>query len=114
MLAVNQEFSRCRTRGESEESIACRMIKHASKGSTMALKPRTDIQNRGISGPTKRTNVLQKLFLKISVDLSILSSAHLDVGTPQILFDNYVGSKEFKSADAPIDYPLFLIKNKGQ
>ena len=37
--------------------------KHASKKSTLALKPRADapeVRNRGISGPTKRTRVLQK------------------------------------------------------
>ena len=33
--------------------------KHASKGSTLALRPITS-PNRGISGPTKRTDVLQK------------------------------------------------------
>ena len=37
--------------------------KHASKGSSLALKPWADI-TRGIGGPTKRTNVLQKLKIK--------------------------------------------------
>ena len=55
--------SRCCTRGESEDHTSER--KHTR--STLALKTRTDItrvQNRCISGPTKRTDVLQKLFLK--------------------------------------------------
>ena len=42
------------------------MTKHASKGSTLALKPgetSSEVQNRGISGLTKRTHVLQN-FLK--------------------------------------------------
>ena len=41
-----------------------RMTQAHKKGSTLALKPRADqVQNRGISGPTKRTYVL-KNFLK--------------------------------------------------
>ena len=32
--------SRCCTRGESQEFIACRRQKHASEGSNLALKPR--------------------------------------------------------------------------
>ena len=36
-------------------------MKHASEGSTLALKPRGDVIRRGISGPTKRT---PKFFLK--------------------------------------------------
>ena len=41
--------------------------KPASEKSTLALKPRADvtkIQNRDISGPTKRTYVLQRFFKK--------------------------------------------------
>ena len=34
------------------------VLKKASGRSTLALKPRT--KNRGISGPTKRNNVIQK------------------------------------------------------
>ena len=48
--------SRCRTRGESEDHTS----EKARKGSTLALKPRTDVQNRDTSGPTKRTYVLPK------------------------------------------------------
>ena len=47
-----QEVSKCCTRGESEESIECR------PGSTQVMDPKY----RDISGPTKRTEVLQKCF----------------------------------------------------
>ena len=42
-------------------------MKHASEGSSMALKPgkmSLEVQNGGISGPTKSTDVIQN-FLKI-------------------------------------------------
>ena len=41
-------------------------IKQGSEGSTLALKPVTspEVQNRGISGHTKWTDVLQNIFLK--------------------------------------------------
>ena len=61
--AGHQGVSRCRTGGESEESMRTR--KHASKGSTVALKRRTDVTRslkQGFSGPTKRTDVLQLFF----------------------------------------------------
>ena len=54
---------RCCTRGESQEFMACRWQ------STQARDPpwlwnlgetSSEVQNRGISGPTKRTHVLQK------------------------------------------------------
>ena len=41
-------------------NISC--TKHVSEGSTLALKPRgdvTEVQNRGMSDPTKRTDSLQ-------------------------------------------------------
>ena len=40
-------------------------VKLASEGSTVALKPRTEVQNRGIGGLTKRTDVLQQFFKTI-------------------------------------------------
>ena len=39
----HQEASRCVTRGVSEESIACRRKRHASKESILALKPGEDV-----------------------------------------------------------------------
>ena len=62
--AGHQEVSRCRTRGESEESIACRRQSTQARGSTLALKSRqmsSEVQNRGISGSIKRTHILGKL-----------------------------------------------------
>ena len=59
--------SRCNTRGESQEFIACRWQ------STQARDPPwlwnlgemlPEVQNRGISGPTKRTYVLQQFYWK--------------------------------------------------
>ena len=47
------------------------VTKHTSEESTLALKPRGDItksQNRGMSGPTKRTYVLQNFQRKKNND----------------------------------------------
>ena len=55
--ATHQEVSRCHTKGESEESSAHAQRKMQVGGFTMALKP--EVQD---SGPTKRTDVLQKFF----------------------------------------------------
>ena len=50
---------------EGIKGIHCmQLMKYASGGSTLALKSRTDITRslkQGISGPTKRTDVLQNL-----------------------------------------------------
>ena len=56
--AGHQGVSRCRTRG-----INCMQTpKPASEGSTLALKPRADIKNRGISGLQKR--LMHSIFFK--------------------------------------------------
>ena len=58
-------------------SVQARMC--ASEKSTLALKPRVDVtrvQNRGISGPTKRTYVLQKILKKEVLILSIKGSVN--------------------------------------
>ena len=34
-------------------------VKHISEESTLALKPMAKVKNRGVSGPTKGTDVLQ-------------------------------------------------------
>ena len=39
-------------------------IKHASMGIHPGFEMSPEVQNRGISGPTKRTDVLQQFFLK--------------------------------------------------
>ena len=52
----HQEISRCCTRGEFQELIA-QVMKHSSKGSILALKPRADITNspkQGYQWPNKR------------------------------------------------------------
>ena len=57
------------TRGESEDHTSEKACK---KGSTLALKPRADVTRgpkQGISGPTKRTYVLQKLNKEASIQL---------------------------------------------
>ena len=54
--------SRCRTRSESEGLTS----EKARKGSTLALnlgQTSPEVQNRGISGPMKRTYILQKFDL---------------------------------------------------
>ena len=63
-MLTSMTVSRCCTIGESEDHSS----KSACKGSTLALKLRaadiTRSPNRGISGPTKRTYVLQIFFFK--------------------------------------------------
>ena len=64
-----QEVGRCRTRGESQGTCNVTRTPLLSSNKTeptLALKPRGDgiiSPKQGISGPTKRTYVLQK-FLK--------------------------------------------------
>ena len=53
---AGKDVSRCYTRGESEESIA-----HRQGSMQVREAPRTGVQNRGISGSTQRTDVLQNL-----------------------------------------------------
>ena len=53
---------RCRTRGKPEESIACRQESTQVKDLPWLWKPgqtSPEVKNRDISGPTKRTYVLQ-------------------------------------------------------
>ena len=53
----------CHTRGESEDHTS----EKARKGSTLALKPgpmSSEVQNRDINDPTKRTYVLKYFFKK--------------------------------------------------
>ena len=55
--------SRCRTRGESQEFIARRWQSTQARDPPWLWNPgetSPEVQNRGISGPTKRTYVLQK------------------------------------------------------
>ena len=57
IIILPPEVSRCRTRGKW--LIHCTQVaKHASEGSTLPLSSK--VQHRGISGPTKRTDVLPK------------------------------------------------------
>ena len=61
----------CCIRGESEDHTS----EKACKGSTLVLKPRAmppEVQNRGISGPMKRTYVPQKKFKKRDNSICIL------------------------------------------
>ena len=74
--AGRQEVGRCRTRGESQgmcNATGTPLLSLNKAEPTLALKPRGDVtrspkqgyqwpRNRGISGPTKRTHVLQKFF----------------------------------------------------
>ena len=68
--AGHQEVSRCSTRGESQGmcNITHMPPPSANKAEpTLALKPREDVTRspkQGVSGPTKRTHVLQKFKLK--------------------------------------------------
>ena len=59
-------YSRCHTRGESGEFIACRYQSVQMRETTLDLKPKADItrsQKQGYQWLTKRTYVLQN-FLK--------------------------------------------------
>ena len=59
-----QDVVRCRTRGESEESVVCRrgsMQVRDSPWLWITGQTSPEVQSRGISGPTKKTCVLQKL-----------------------------------------------------
>ena len=63
MLAVK----RCRTRGASEESIASRWQSMQARDPPWLWNPgqtSSEVQNRGISGPSKRTHVLLNFFFK--------------------------------------------------
>ena len=60
--AGHQEDSRCRIRGKSEESVACRQGSTQVRESTLALKLRAEITRspkEGYQWPHKRTDVLQ-------------------------------------------------------
>ena len=60
--AGHQEDGRCRIRGKSEESVACRQGSTQVRESTLALKLRADITSspkEGYQWPHKRTDVLQ-------------------------------------------------------
>ena len=62
-----QEVSRCRTRGESREFIARKRQSTQARDPLWLWNPREtspEVQNRGISGPSKRTHVLQKMYKK--------------------------------------------------
>ena len=69
-LSCHADFytvSRCHTRGQSQEFIACRQQSTQVRDPPWLWNPGEtlpEVQNRGISGPTKRSYVLQKL-LKI-------------------------------------------------
>ena len=57
MLAI-KEVSRCHSRSESEESIACRQKGSQVRDPSWLWNPRQmspEVQNKGISGPKKRT-----------------------------------------------------------
>ena len=63
----HQEVSRCCIRGESEEYSACRQQCLQARDPPWLWNPgqmSLEDQNRGISGPTKQNNVLQKNFKK--------------------------------------------------
>ena len=62
-----QEVSKCCTRGESEESIACNWRSTQVRDPPWLWNPEhtsSDAQNSGISNPTKRTSVRPKKFKK--------------------------------------------------
>ena len=53
--------SRCHTRGESEDNSGKKAHKRDPPWLWNPVQMSPEVQNRGISGPTKRTYVLQKL-----------------------------------------------------
>ena len=58
-----QEVSRCRTRGESKESIACRQQSTQARESTLAFKPRAEVTRspkEGYLWPHKKDSCLAK------------------------------------------------------
>ena len=65
--------------------VNLRIPLHASEGiHTLAFKPRADIkvQNRGISGPTKRTYVLQFFFKKESIPVGCVPTVKAPSNEP--------------------------------
>ena len=65
--------SRCHTRGESQEFIAHRWQSMQVRDPPWLWNPGEtlpEVQNRSISGPTKRTYVLQKIFKKKTLGLT--------------------------------------------
>ena len=76
--------SRCHTRGESQEFIACRRQSTQARDRPWLWNPgetSPEVQNRGISGPTKRTYVLQKIILKSSFRKNPISFLHTHVSS---------------------------------
>ena len=74
--AGHQEFSRCHTTGESEESITPRQSTQV-RDPLLLWNPRqtsTEVQCRSISGHTKRTNVFQFFSKKTEVTTALLTS----------------------------------------
>ena len=69
-----QEVGRCHTRGESQGMCNVTSTPPLSSNKaepTLALNPEEtspEVQNRGISGPTKRTHVLQNFFKKKEIN----------------------------------------------
>ena len=69
--------------------------KKVRKGSTLALKPRAEVQNKGISGPTKRTCILQQ-FLKNKEQNNIIV-----MNKKSCLSSVLIGSKEINCQQLP-------------
>ena len=71
-----QEVSRGCTRGESQDSIVCRWWSRKVRNPSWLWNPEEtspEVQNRGISGLTIRTDVLQTLLRRIPVYVNELS-----------------------------------------
>ena len=67
MHADHQVVSRCHTKGKSEELIAYRRgSQSGKKARKQEIQMPLEVQNRGISGPTKRTYVLHNNLTIIS------------------------------------------------
>ena len=70
-MYVEKNVSRCRTRGEFQESVACMPLPSMNKAAHSGFETHTrvsrEVQNGGISGPTERTYVLEKLKEKTGV-----------------------------------------------
>ena len=80
--AGHQEISRCRTRGESEKICCTQAVKHTSKGSTLALKPRVDFPRspkQGYQRPHKEDWYTSKILIS-----SVLKSLKISNSKPKV------------------------------
>ena len=97
--ASHQEVNRCRTADEIREFIACRRQSTQVRHPPWLWNPgetSPEVQNRGISGPTKRIYVLQKLKKNLNKD-DVLVGNDLKLRGSQICWNQHIECLHFCS-----------------